>query len=101
MSRRTTLFCVLAVVAAALFIRLGIWQIARLHERQARNAIVAAAQRSTPLSVRSMPRDTGAVHYRPATVDGRFDFEHEVVLASRTHQGSPGVELVTPVRNND
>jgi surfeit locus 1 family protein len=98
MSRRTTLFCALAVVAAALFIRLGIWQVARLRERQGRNAIVAAAQRSTPRPVLSLPRDTGAVHYRPATADGRFDFEHELVLASRTHQGSPGVELLTPVR---
>jgi surfeit locus 1 family protein len=96
--RRLMLFCVLALVAAAVFVRLGVWQIARLHERQARNAIVAAAQRSAPRPVLTLPRDTGEVHYHAATVEGRFDFEHELVLASRTHQGSPGVELVTPVR---
>src|SRR3954469_16457072 len=98
MSRRTIVFCALAVVAAAVFIRLGLWQVARLHERQARNAIVAAQQRSAPVPFATVPRDTAAAHYRPVTVVGRYDYEHELVLASRTHNGSPGVELLTPVR---
>ena len=98
MSRRTLLFCALAVAAAALFTRLGFWQLGRLHERQARNAIVAGQQRGAPVSLAALPRDTAEAHYRAATVDGRFDYEHELVLASRTHRGSPGVELLTPVR---
>jgi surfeit locus 1 family protein len=92
------LFCAFALVAAALFVRLGVWQVSRLRERQARNAIVAAQQRSAPVPVAEAPRDTASAHYRPVTVDGRYDYEHELVLASRTHNGSPGVELLTPVR---
>ena len=47
----------------------------------------------------ALPRDTGGAHYRRgAPAIGRFDYEHELVLAGRTRQGSPGVELLTPVR---
>jgi surfeit locus 1 family protein len=98
MSRRTLVFCACAIVAAALFIRLGFWQVSRLHERQARNAVVAAQQRSTPVPLAALPRDSAAAHYRPASLEGRFDYEHELVVTSRTRRGSPGVELLTPVR---
>jgi surfeit locus 1 family protein len=98
MRTRTIVFCLFAVVAAAVFIRLGFWQIARLHERQARNADVVRQQRDAATPVRALPSDTGAAHYRPATVAGRFDYEHELVLTNRSNNGSPGVELLTPVR---
>lgn len=98
MRPRTIVFCVFACLAAALFTRLGFWQLSRLHERQARNATIIAAQRDAAEPFTALPRDTGAAHYRKALVVGRFDYDHELVLAGRTHQGSPGVELVTPVR---
>ncbi len=98
MSRRTAFFCVLAVAAAAVFMRLGLWQVGRLRERQARNAEVSAQQRGEPIPLARLTRDTAAARYRPAAVVGRYDYEHELVLTGRTHQGSPGVELITPVR---
>lgn len=100
MSRRTLVFCSLALVAAVLFIRLGLWQVERLHERQARNDIVRRQQAGVPGPVEGLPRDTGAAHYRPASLEGRFDYEHELVLTNRTRRGSPGVELLTPVRRS-
>lgn len=45
-----------------------------------------------------MPRDPSGARYRLASVSGRFDYEHELALSGRTHQGSPGVELLTPLR---
>jgi surfeit locus 1 family protein len=35
---------------------------------------------------------------RKASVTGPTDFDHEIILAARTYQGSPGVYLFTPVR---
>ena len=98
MRTRTVVFCVFAVLAAALFSSLGFWQLRRLHARQARNATILNAQRDPSQPIAGIPRDTGGAHYRPARVTGRFDYAHELVLAGRTHQGSPGVELVTPVQ---
>lgn len=97
MSRRSIIFCALAVVAAAVFVRLGLWQLARLHAKVQRNAVIAAQQRSEPVQMASLPRDTAAAHYRRAVVSGRFDYDREVVVSGRTHQGSPGAEIVTPM----
>jgi surfeit locus 1 family protein len=98
MSLRTTVFCLVAAFAAALFIRLGFWQITRLRERRAHNEVVTAQRRTAPVPLDELPRDTAAAHYRSASVTGRFDYEHELVLTNRTRRGSPGVDLLTPVR---
>jgi surfeit locus 1 family protein len=97
MSRRSIAFSLLALVAAAVFLRLGVWQLARLHEKVRRNASIAAQQLQPAARLASVPRDTAGAHYRKVTVSGRFDYDQEVVLGARTHQGSPGADLVTPL----
>lgn len=98
MTRRTTLYLLISAAAAALFVRLGIWQLSRLHERRALNAVVLARLAAPPASWRALPTDSGAVHYRRALVAGTYEFAREVVLANRQRDGSPGVNVVTPVR---
>jgi len=97
MSRRILIFCVFAAAAAVLFMRLGFWQLDRLHERQARNATIEQQQRGAPLPLVDLPHDTAQAHYRAASVEGRYDYAHELVLSNRTRRGSPGVDLLTPV----
>jgi surfeit locus 1 family protein len=63
-----------------------------------RNAVIAAQQRAQPVEFASLPADSAAARYRRAVVTGRFDYDHELVVSGRTHQGSPGVEIVTPMR---
>jgi len=98
MSRRSIVFCAFAVLAAILCVRLGFWQLARLHAKVRRNASIAAQQSQPAVQFASLPRDTAAAHYRRAAVAGVFDYAAEVVLAARTYQGSPGVDLITPMR---
>ena len=98
MSRRTIVFCTLALLAAALFVRLGFWQLARLHEKVQRNAAIAARQRAEPVELASLSRDPDAVRYRRAVLTGKYDYDQELVVSGRTRQGSPGVDLVTPMR---
>lgn len=98
MSHRTIVFCALAVVAAAVFARLGFWQVGRLRERQASNAVIVQQQRNAPMALSDLPKDTALSHYRPASVTGVYDYDHELVFSGRTRRGSPGVDLLTPVR---
>jgi surfeit locus 1 family protein len=92
------LFVALALVAAAVCVRLGIWQLHRLGERRARNALVVARLDSAAVAPRALPRDTALARFRRVRVSGVPDYAHELIWASRTRQGSPGVNLLTPIR---
>ena len=98
MPRRILVFCALALASAIVFVRLGVWQVERLRERQAWNATITHARLSNPAPLISLVNDSTSAHYTAATVDGRFDYDNELILSNRTRRGSPGVELLTPVR---
>lgn len=96
----------LAFLAGALFVaiacaRLGVWQLDRLHQRRARNAEIAAARARPPIPVvgRGLSADSAAD--RRLLARGAFDYDRETVWPGRTHQGVPGVDLVTPLRLPD
>lgn len=91
-------FVAFAILAAALFVRLGIWQLSRLQERRARNHLVFGQMEAPPVDVTELPKDTALAHYRRVRVSGERDYDHELVYAARTHNGAPGVDLLTPVR---
>jgi surfeit locus 1 family protein len=92
-------FLIVSALMALLFIRLGIWQLARLGERRARNTLVIARLAEPPQALAKLPGG-GATTYRRVRVAGTYDVAHEVVLTGRTREGSPGVHLVTPLRPN-
>lgn len=97
MAKRTLLFAVFAIAVSFGCVRLGFWQISRLRERQARNAAVVERLQHPPVHVTRLAGDTG-VRFRRAWAEGRYDFAHELVLASRSRLGSPGVNILTPLR---
>lgn len=88
----------LAVVIAAVCVRLGLWQLARLHERQSINASLARRAIAGAVPVSGLPTDTANAHYRRVSVQGEYDYANEIVLTLRSRSGSPGVNIVTPVK---
>lgn len=98
MTRRTILFTVFALTMAALCVRLGFWQVDRLHSRRAQNATVAARLGAPPAPLADVVRDPASAQYRRATASGTYDYANELALSSRTRAGSPGVNIVTPLR---
>jgi surfeit locus 1 family protein len=98
MSRRSIVAAVLALVLAALFARLGVWQLHRLAERRAFNARFEERLSAPPLSLAELPADTALARYRRARVTGTFDFDHQIVITARSRQGAPGVYIMTPLR---
>jgi surfeit locus 1 family protein len=96
--RSTIAFLALAVVMAAICVRLGIWQLDRREQRRAMNVRIAGRMAEPPMDVRRVEGDTTQVRVATAIVSGSPDFGHEVLLTHRGNDGSPGVDILTPVR---
>jgi surfeit locus 1 family protein len=90
-------FVALAVALAALFVRLGFWQLARLGERRAINTITAT-RLSQPEERFDQLRHDAEPALRRAVLEGTPDTSNEFMVTGRSRNGSPGVHIVTPVR---
>ncbi len=95
---RVIVFIVIAVALAALFVRLGVWQLDRLAWRRALNAEVAAHIAAPPVPIDRLPHDSAALRYRRTQLTGVFDYANEITITQRIRGGSPGVNLLTPLR---
>src|SRR5882672_9157473 len=91
----------LGLVTAAVCVRLGIWQIARLHEKEALNARLRAALAAAPGDLAAadlaLAHGPDALRFGRWSARGRFDETHQFLLMGRARNGEPGVEVVTPL----
>ncbi len=98
--RRDRIGLVVALLVAAVCVRLGVWQLDRLHERRQRNALLLAARARPPLAVNaSLPADSALD--RRLVARGFYDYAHERLWHGRSYEGIPGVDFVTPLRLSD
>jgi len=99
-SRRWLLTTLVVLAGMAVLVRLGLWQLDRLEQRQARNALIVAQLSAAPLDLNagSLPADLSGVTNRRAVARGEFDFAQQVALTLQTWEGQPGVHLVAPLR---
>lgn len=91
---------VLSVLAAGFVVTttwLGFWQLQRLAQRRAQNAEVIARLADAPIPVRQLTHDSAALHYRRVRLQGAYDYAHQIKVTERTRNGSPGVNIVTPL----
>ena len=99
-SRREVIAVVVAVGLAGLCVRLGIWQLSRLHQRRARNAAIRVAWARPPLELPSvLPAES--LSGRRVRAHGTFDYANERFWRPRSLDDMPGVDLVTPLRLSD
>ena len=98
MNRRVLVGCVVAAGAAALFARLGVWQLHRLAERRAFNAQFEQRLAASPAPLDSIPGDTALAKYRRVRVHGILDYDHQFIITGRSRDGAPGVFIITPLR---
>ncbi len=103
-SRRWLLATALVIAAAAVMVRLGIWQLDRLDQRRAFNARVTAQQDAPPLVLdhTALGLDLYSMEYRRVVVTGQFLPEDEIVLRNQVWSidgaNQIGMQLFTPLR---
>lgn len=86
------------LLAAALCVRLGFWQLDRLEQRLERNRLIEERMVAPVLMLTSADIDTAGLAYRTVELRGEYDLARSFVLAGRAMDGSPGVHIVTPLR---
>ena len=103
-SKRLVKLLAVALVVATTCVALGIWQIARLHQKQQFNAAVRAGMSAPPAPVETLlPTgvDPDAVRYHRAEATGTYDTANEFVLYGRTQNSQAGNHMLTPLRLAD
>jgi surfeit locus 1 family protein len=98
-SRKWWWVTLLVLVGMALFARLGIWQLDRLAQRRAANAILIEALNSPPLLLNSatLPPQLSQWQDRQAMAEGRYDLANQMALKVQNWNGRAGIHLLTPL----
>jgi surfeit locus 1 family protein len=94
---RRVIFVVAILGVATVMVSLGRWQLRRLHQRRATNAVLAAATALAPLVLpadlaRSRSIDSG----RRIVTRGHFDLADQMLLRGRVQNDGPGLQVITP-----
>ena len=94
---RKWILSIVAISLAAIFVSLGFWQLRRLSARRDVNTMLAARRAAPEVELDSLPSDTAAAHFRRVHVRGSYDHPQEILLTLRGRNGSPGVNILTPL----
>ncbi len=89
----------LAAGLIALFLTAGFWQLDRLDQRLASNALTELRMEREPAPLRTLLRqdDAAALEYRRATVEGTYQPGYEILLRSKVRGGEAGWHVLTPL----
>lgn len=93
---RHVLFGLTLVVAAACA-GLGTWQLGRLFDRRERNRLAVTQSRLAMVDLTTAAL-VGPVGFRRVRIAGRLDLDREFIIRGRLLQGTPGIQIVTPLR---
>lgn len=100
----------LALAAAVLLlatvsVRLGFWQLSRMHDRVAESSVIERNLTAAPVAVSALsgPDDsvTGSEEWRPVTAAGRYDTARQLLVRYQTNGGARGVDVLTPLLTED
>jgi surfeit locus 1 family protein len=102
-SRKLYPLTLLAIAAMAVMARLGVWQLDRLSQRRASNAVLSAQLNAPQLDLNyalaTLSGNTLAgMQYRSVVVHGVYDFSHQVGLRNQVWGDQFGYDLLTPLR---
>ena len=91
----------LVLLGTAVMIGLGFWQLDRLLDRRAANALIAQRRAEPAVTIdagNAGGLDAAALDERRVVVAGTWDYDHEVLVRRGAYQGAPGYHVLTPLR---
>jgi surfeit locus 1 family protein len=91
----------MTLVALAVLVGLGVWQLQRLHWK---SEIIATIE--TQMTLPASPLPAGDINpeewrYRKAQVEGRFHHDKEIHMYAASAKGKPGYLIITPLERPD
>jgi surfeit locus 1 family protein len=112
LNSRFWLITVAAIIAAAITLKLGFWQLSRAHEKLALQASIqtqaslpslnaAALIQATSLSTTEQSVNTPNVLHRAITLTGHWLPQHTLFLDNRQLDAKPGLFVLTPFEFED
>jgi surfeit locus 1 family protein len=96
-SRRWWLATLLILVASAVCIRLGFWQLDRLKQERSFTDEVHAVEAMPPLNLPARG-DLTTMEYRVVTATGIYDFQSQIATRDQYNGVQPGYDLFTPLK---
>ena len=97
-SRKWFITTLLVIAGTLGLIRLGIWQLDRLHQRREFNAQVEASRSQAPLDLNAeQPANIAGMEWRQVRVVGKYDFENQIAVRNQYYNGQFGYHLLTPL----
>ncbi len=93
--KRHTLVILLLVVVAVVALALCRWQLRRLSQRKASNAVQLAARALPPLDLTDAVRNNTPLTDRRLRVRGHFDPAAQILLRGRVQDDAPGLQVAT------
>ncbi len=92
------------MLLAAVFIRLGFWQLDRLEQRRTENATIQARMAAEPVPLDELlagaGNDLDSIEYRRTYVPGVDDTGGEVLIRSQVELGQAGFHVITPLHTD-
>jgi cytochrome oxidase assembly protein ShyY1 len=94
---------VFVLVCVLVFVRLGFWQLSRLSERRAANAVITARAGEPVVPVSDLlaagagPDAVEPLVARVVTATGTWRADEQVLIRNETYESAPGMWVVTPL----
>jgi surfeit locus 1 family protein len=101
MKTRNKVFIVVVLLLGLLCIRLGFWQVSRRQERITENTRIESLLSQPLIDFPEEISSPDALEFQEVTIEGQFDFDHEILLRNRSYNDQPGVHVITPLIQSD